>query len=405
MTGVKTITACRICYGPLMAMCDLGRTPLADSFVTTGKKEQAFPLRVSVCVHCKLVQMVDEVDRDLLFNNDYGFFTGASPSSLQYFKTYAESVMEEYSTDGLVVEIASNDGTLLKHFVKAGRLVLGIDPAGNTVEKAQKNGVRSITAHFSKAKAEYLLLDHEKASVIMANNVLAHIDDIHDFMQGVTLMLSDTGVFIAEVQYLPHLLFNNAFDHIYHEHRSFFSFSPLQKLFAYHGLKIIDVKRADTQGGSIRVYAVKDIFVKAKEGVLEIINYETRMKLDDLTTYQGFQARIDFTKERLVEILISLKAQGKTIYGFGASAKGNTLLNYCGIGTQYLDCVVDLTPHKIGKMTPGMHIPIKHPEEVVPPDYYLLLVWNYLPGVLARNKDYLQKGGHIVLPIPSPLII
>ncbi len=398
-------TNCRICYGPLDPFIDLGKTPLADAFITSSKNEKSYPLRASVCRHCKLVQLAYDVEKSLLFNDDYGFFTSASPSSITYFRRYAKSVMEEYPSEGLHVEIASNDGTLLKHFVDKGKNVLGIDPSGNTTKLANENGVRSVTEHFDNTTAIKISKEYGKASVIIANNVVAHVEDVHGFMEGVYHLLSPSGVFIAEVQYLPHLLFNNAFDHIYHEHRSFFSFEPLQKLLSLHGLKVIDVKMADTQGGSIRIYAVKDIFTKVTSRVLDLMNYETRMKLDDIDTYKGFQPRIDYTKEKLITMLAQLKAEGKTVYGFGASAKGNTLLNYCGIDTTLLDCIVDLTPYKIGKLSPGTHIPVKHPDEVKPPDYYLVLVWNYLPGILERNKEFLDLGGHFIIPIPTPFIL
>jgi SAM-dependent methyltransferase len=388
-------------------MVSLGETPLADAFVANSDADEPrFPLRVRVCEDCKLVQMIDEVDKKLLFNDDYGFFTGASPSSIKYFKEYAESVMSEYPEEckGLVLEIASNDGTLLKHFVDAGCEVLGVDPAANTVAVANANAIRSLPLHFDLNVAESLNRDYGRAKVIMANNVVAHIDTIHDFMEGVSKMLSHDGVFIAEVQYLPHLLFNNAFDHIYHEHRSFFSLSPLQRLFAMHGLHIVDVKKADTQGGSIRVYARRHSETPS-QALMSLSVYEQLLQLDSLDTYMGMQQRVNFIREELLIKLQSLKEQGKKIYGFGASAKGNTLLNYCGIGPDLLDCIVDLTPHKIGKYTPGTHIPVKHPDEVEKPDYYLILVWNYLPGILERNMDFLIQGGHLIVPIPGIVTI
>lgn len=405
MRGYKTRTSCKSCYSPLISILDLGSTPLADAFVTTPNPEQAFPLRIGVCANCKLVQMLDDVDKELLFNNDYAFFTGGSPSSLAYFQRYAEEVMQNFPNDGLHVEIAGNDGTLLKHFVEAGKRTLNIDPAGNTVEKAIAAGVPSLVAHFSKDVAEEVVTDHGKANIIMANNVVAHVDDLHDFLDGVSLLLNDDGVFIAEVQYFPHLLFNNAFDHIYHEHRSFFSLAPLLETLAMHSLTVTDVQQESAQGGSIRVFARKNAFSPVHDSVYTLLNYETRLKLDDLTTYQGFQPRVDYTKEELLNMLDKLKSQGKTVYGFGASAKGNTLLNYCGITTEQLPYIVDLTEYKIGKLTPGTHIPVVHPDSVPMPDYYLLLVWNYLPGVLARNQEYLRNGGHFIVPIPTPIVI
>lgn len=408
---------CRICSNARQTVelthqiLSLGSTPLADRFVTDPKEvESIFPLNVYICDRCKLVQLVDIVDNDLLFGDDYAFYTGASPSSIAYFAAYAEEMMTRFPEQSrCVLEIASNDGTLLKHFQRGDATVLGVDPAQNVVDEANRNGVPTIAEPFSFQTSREIKAKHDQFGLILANNVLAHVDNLYDFIAGVENVLSDEGICVFEVQYLPKLLFQTAFDHVYHEHRSFFSFAPLVTLFELWKLQIFDVKLADTQGGSIRVYVQRQNREHSEEVTQNVANlqsYEHRLKINELDTYKGFQARVDYSCQELVRILSDLKAQGKTVYGFGASAKGNTLLNYCGIGSDLLECVVDLTPYKIGKYTPGSHIPVKSPDQLnKQPDYYLLLVWNYLPGILEREKAFRDAGGKFIVPIPTPLII
>lgn len=395
---------------PLRDLLSLGATPLADRFLThPNDPEERYPLDVRFCAQCGLVQLVDIVEDEVLFGPEYAFYTGASPSSLAYFKAYAEWVLTTYpeESNGLIVEIASNDGTLLRHFQALGRSVLGIEPTANTAQIAIDQCITTLVRPFSFNLAYQEMKALPKASLILANNVLAHVDDLHDFVAGIKHLLADDGVAIVEVQYLPHLLFKNAFDHVYHEHRSFFSFGTLQGLFAAHGLTVVDVQEADTQGGSIRVtllHSGDDLFQSA--AVTALLAYEDRLGLTNgLDAYQGAQARVQYVKEELVSLLVSLKAQGKTIYGYGASAKGNTLLNTCGIGTDLLDCIVDTTPFKIGKYAPGSHLPVVAPGSRPEPDYYLLLVWNYLAGVLEREQPYRDAGGKFIVPIPAPIIV
>jgi len=406
-------TTCRLCSNAkdehLLTdrILSLHISPLADRFPTDpNARETFFPLDVFICRNCKLVQLVDIVDDKDLFGTDYAFYTGASPSSIRYFDDYAREMLTRFPDQAkFTVEIASNDGTLLKHFQAARKSVLGIDPAVNVVEEAMRNGVPTDMSAFSYETARQTVKAQGNAGLILANNVLAHVDNLHDFMAGVEHLLAPDGVFVFEVQYLPHLLFKNAFDHVYHEHRSYFSFLPLIKLLDQFGLRAFDVKEADTQGGSIRVYVDRGQR-PVSMNVVQLIASEHSLGLTKMETYQGFQERVDEIKTKLVALLKRLKAEGKTIYGFGASAKGNTLLNYCGIGPDLLDCVVDLTPYKIGKYTPGTHIPVKSPDQIdKQPDYYLVLVWNYLEGILDREQAFRKAGGKFIVPIPSPIVI
>lgn len=407
-------TVCRICEGEwgqdnpiLHPFADLGHHPLADRFPQTAdEQEPHFPLRVAVCDRCKLVQHTDIVDDTLLFGSDYAFFTGASPSSIAYFEQYARDLIERYPDKlDYVVEIAGNDGTLLKHFTKHATRVLNVEPALPPAEVSTQLGIPTLHKLFSLDTGMRLGHD-QRATLVVANNVLAHTDTLLDFLGGVGSLLSDDGVFVAEVQYLPHLLFNTAFDHLYHEHRSFFSLHALRKACWRVNLEIVDVQEADTQGGSIRIHVRKKIsYPTPLPSVDAMLERERSLGLLDLRTYQSFQARVNYTCQKLRDMLERLKAQGATIQGFGASAKGNTLLNTVGIGPDLLDCIVDLTPYKVGTYAPGSKIPVRHPDEVERPDYYLLLVWNYLTGVLEREKAFREAGGHFIVPVPTPVII
>lgn len=394
---------CRICHSKnLLPFANLGCTPLADKFITVAEieEEKSYPLEVVVCEECRLVQLNHDVDDDELFGSDYAFFTSASPSSIKYFEDYAKDMMTRYpnQSKGFVVEIASNDGTLLQHFKKKGARVLGIDPALPAAKMAEDNGIPTITKFFNRELADEPLI--RNADLVLANNVIAHVTDLNDVFEGISEILSEDGVFVFEAQYFFNLLFNSEWDHVYHEHRSFFSLTPLNILAIRNNLRIIDVVMTEGQGGSIRVSVVKKESLRAStSNVRALLSDEERFGVNDNNLYSGFQYKTNFIKSQLPLILKTIKSIGKTVYGYGASAKSCTLLNYCGIGPDLLPCIVDKTPYKIGKLAPGTHIPVVSdvPKE---PDYYLLLVWNYLPGVLKREEKFTKDGGHFILPIP-----
>jgi len=401
---------CRICENELTPILALGHTPLADRFVEDPKIiEPTAPLNVSYCAQCHLVQLVDIVFDEVLFSSDYAFYTGASPSSLPYFKKYADITLEYYpeQSKGLIVEVASNDGTLLKHFKNKGLRVLGVDPTSNTAQVAIDNGIETLVKSFGNTVAEEIVEEFGKASMVIGNNVLAHVDDLHDFVNGVAKLLAEDGVAMFEVQYFPHLIFNTAYDHVYHEHRSFFSLTPLQTLFSMHKMRITDVWEADTQGGSIRIFVTHESQHKPIHyRVARLLDMETKLGITSPNLYKSMQNYVDYNRTKLVTMLLDLKKDRNIIYGYGASAKGNTLLNYCRIGEDILDVIVDKTPYKIGKYSPGMHIPVVGDDHDLPrPDYYLVLVWNYLPGIFEREKEFRDKGGKFIVPIPSPVIL
>ena len=385
--------------------------PLADLFVSDLKaKEYKFPLNVKVCPKCFLVQLIDVVNPKFLFGQNYAFYTGASPSSINYFKEYAQDVVKNFPNESkkLIVEIASNDGTLLKQFIKKGHKVLGIDPAKNVASEANANGIPTIVKFFNKNCALDITYKEGRAGIIIANNVIAHVDDLYDFMSGVKQLLHANGIFIFECQYFPYLLFNNQFDNIYHEHYSFFSLYPLIKLLKKFNLEIFDVDEHDTQGGSIRVFVAHKGKRRIKTRIKNFLKNEIEMGITRMDTYLGFQARVDYIRIKLIRILKKLKKENKKIAGYGASAKSSTLLNYCGIGDNYLDYIVDKTPYKYGLYSPGMHIRVISSEEESKkqekPDYYLMLIWNYAEKIIEREKKFIKNGGRFIIPIPTPYI-
>jgi SAM-dependent methyltransferase len=412
---VRKKTTCRICgSSDLVQFLSLGETPLADAFVereNLDKPEAKYPLNVAVCKVCNWVGLTDIVNADLLFGDKYAFYTSGSPQAVIHFRKYAHEVMELFPelAKKLTVDIASNDGVLLRPLKEMGAKVLGVDPAKNVVSLARAAGIETIKDFFGKRCAANILKKYGKAGVVLANNVLAHVDDVHDFIKGVRLLLDPQGVFIFEVQYFPNLLFKNQFDNVYHEHHSFFSLRPLIRLLEVNDMKIFDVKEVDTQGGSIRVYAEhKNGLRKAQPIIKKMVRAELAMGLRKIETYKGLQERAYHVKKELLRILTGLKRKGKKIVGYGAPAKGNTLLNFCGIGPEHLDYIIDKTYFKHGKFTPGMHIPVFPVEKIQedgPPDYYLLLVWNYAPGILKQEEEFRKKGGKFIIPIPTPRIV
>lgn len=406
----KIRNSCRICgHANLINFISLGKTPLADLFVKNPNQfEHQFPLDVKVCPKCFLVQLVDDVNSELLFGDNYAFYTGGSPSSLKYFNDYAKSVMERFPKEcsNFIVEIASNDGTFLKPFAKNGYTVLGIDPAKNVAKEANQNNIPTIVDFFNSKSALNIVNKNGHAGIIIANNVIAHVEDLFDFFQGVKTLLDKNGVFIFECQYFPYLLFNNQFDNVYHEHRSYFSLTPLMNVLEKSDLEAFDVEEHNTQGGSIRVFATHKGKRAIKKRLIKALTDEKQMEITNLDTYLGFQARVNYIKIKLNQMLTELKTKNKKIAGYGASAKSNTLLNYCGIGTNLLDYIVDKTPYKYGLYSPGMHVPVISPEEEMKkfgkPDYYLLLVWNYADKIIEKEKDFIKNDGQFIIPIPTP---
>lgn len=404
MKSSYTKTACSICEKPIANILDLGSTPLADHFVNSpDDHEEIFPLIMQFCPDCGLAQLSEIVDDKILFKNDYAFFTGGSPSAVKHFEQYASSMIRQFPQQvaGFTVEIASNDGTFLKSLNEQGaNKVLGIDPADSVQSRAKHNGISTVHGFFNTKNAQHIVISYGKADLIVANNVLAHVDDLKDFANGIDTLLSDDGVFVCEFQYFPELVMKNLFDNVYHEHRYYLSINPVQKLFKEFGLEVFKVEDVDTQGGSVRVYIGRNNR-KIDDSVI------TRLLLESMMAeYVGsIQERADSVKRVLRPLIEKLVAQGKTIYAYGASAKGNTLLNFCNITPDLVPFIVDKTPYKFGKYSPGMNLRVLDDQTAGNPDYYLLLVHNYYQSVLARETVFIESGGKFIIPVPSIQII
>jgi SAM-dependent methyltransferase len=402
---------CRICGSTkLDKFLSLGPTPLANNFLKAdqlNKEELYYPLDVYFCNKCDLIQLLDIVPPEVMFK-DYAYITGASKPMELHFASLAKDIVNNFkiNKDSLVVDIGSNDGTLLQYFSKMGLRILGIEPASNIAQIARKRGIATINKFFSKDCAIKIYKKYGFADIIFATNVFAHVDNLENILYGIDYLLSKEGVFVIEVPYLINLLDNIEFDTIYHEHLSYFSIYPLVYLFRKFGMKIVDIKQISIHGGSVRIF-VKRSTKKQSQNVSKFLLIEQNAEIDSLKTYTKFAKKVALVKERLVKLLKTLKNEKTRITGYGAAAKGNTLLNYCKIGPDILDYISDTTPYKQGRCTPGMHIPIFSEEKFhrEPPNYVLLLAWNYADEILQKEQKYRQKGGKFILPLPIPKII
>jgi len=401
---------CRLCENPLQHIfVDLGVSPLANSYLKEeqlNKMEPFYPLRAYVCTQCYLVQVpVFQSSEDIF--GDYAYFSSFSDSWLQHAKTYAESVINRFGFDvsSRVIEIASNDGYLLQYFVKRGIPVLGIEPAKNVARTAQAAGIKTLVEFFGYQTAVALAKENCYADLLIGNNVLAHVPDLNDFVSGMKLILKPHGVITMEFPHLMRLIAENQFDTIYHEHFSYFSFMTVNLLFAQHGLSIFDVEELATHGGSLRIYArhAEDKSKDISEHVAALLRLEEEQGFKKLDLYLSFNQKVKSTKRSILDFVNQSKNAGKTLVGYGAPAKGNTLLNYCGIRKDYLDYTVDRSPHKQGHYLPGTHIPVYHPDKIkeTRPDYVVILPWN-LKDEIMNQMEYIRGwGGKFVTFIPE----
>ena len=407
--------SCRFCGTGLQnSFVDLGMSPLCQTHIERHQlnhMEPFYPLHAWVCHKCFLVQLEEYVAPQNIFSADYAYFSSYSDSWVEHARRYAEMMRSRFAlgANSLVMEIASNDGYLLQHFVAAGVPVLGIEPAANCARAAQERGVRSEVCFHGTANAERIVAKYGQADVVLGNNVLAHVPDLNDFVAGMKRLLKPRGVITMEFPHLLRLMEQNQFDTIYHEHFSFFSFFTVSQVFAAHQLTLFDVEELSTHGGSIRIFArhADDVSKPVSERARELRQRELQLGFDRLETYRNFGEQVKSTKRKLLSFLIALKQQGKRIAGYGAPGKGNTLLNYCAIGKDFLDYTVDRSPHKQGKYTPGMHIPILAPDEILKtkPDYVLILPWNLKDEIAAQMGFIREWGGQFIVPIPEPRIL
>ncbi len=409
MQGYIHKTTCRVCEGiDLVKVLDLGSTPPANAYLKKEdlvKPEKSFPLALYYCRTCSLAQLLDVVDPEILFKN-YHFLTGASAPSVEHFRKYADEVIKPLisSKDDLVIDIGGNDGVLLS-FIKDYARVLNVDPADNLAPISEEKGVPFYPAFFTSRVADDILATYGQAKVVVANNVFAHTDPIRDVFKGVAKLINGDGVFIFEVHWQKHLLEEGAFDQIYHEHLCFHSLHALKHLVESAGMRIFDVEIVPTQGKSLRVFASKNGVPTVN--VASVLAEEKASGLTDAKTHIAFAQTVEANKKKLITLLRELKAAGKKIVGYGAPAKGNTLLNYYGIGPDILDYLIDTTVLKQGLYSPGMHIPIVSPEKLRTdtPSYILLLAWNFKDAILEKEKKLREKGIKFIITVPHVEII
>ena len=406
--------SCRFCSAPLKTtFVDLGMSPLCQTHIAPDQlpeMEPFFPLHAYVCDSCFLVQLQEFVAPDEIFT-EYAYFSSYSPSWVEHARRYVDQVSERFrlGVHSRVMEIASNDGYLLQHFVARGVPVLGIEPAANVAQVAIEKGIPTTACFFGTATAEAIAREHGLPDLLLGNHVLAHVPDLNDFVGGLKRLLAQGGVITMEFPHLARLMAENQFDTIYHEHFSYFSFVVAERVFAQHGLMIFDVEELPTHGGSLRIYArhAENAALSVGDRVAALRQREIDDGFLRAERYLGFGLRVEQTKRALLSFLIDARNRGKRIVGYGAPGKGNTLLNYCGVRTDLLEFTVDANPYKQGKYTPGTRIPIRAPEAIrqARPDYVLILPWN-LQDEIRQQAGYIREwGGHFVVPIPTVQVL
>jgi len=406
---------CRHCKAPLVVVfADLGATPISNDYLAAEKvngPEPYYPLRVLVCSDCHLVQLQDFVTSTDLFRDDYAYFSSFSTTWLEHAKRYASEMTERFglNSSSMVVEIASNDGYLLQFFKENKIGVTGIEPCRSVAEAARNDkDIPTEIMFFGEETAKKLKMQGKAADLMPANNVLAHVPNINDFVAGFRELLKPDGVATFEFPHLLNLIEKNQFDTIYHEHFSYLSLLAVERIIGRQGLRVFDVEQLHTHGGSLRVFVCHDNAKwETQPGLDEVRKLEKDAGLDKDGTYAAYAEQVRETKRVLLTLLIDLKRQGKTIVGYGAPAKGNTLLNYCGIGTDMLEFTVDRSPHKQGMFLPGTRLPIKPPEaiEEFKPDYVLILPWNLKDEIMAQMAHIKDWGGRFIVPIPKAEIV
>ena len=404
------MAGCLFCSAPLrQTFVDLGMSPLCESYLPAealNQVERFYPLHAYVCERCFLVQVEQYVSPEAIFT-EYAYFSSFSDSWLAHAKAYVDMIASRLGLSGTsrVIELGSNDGYLLQYFVARGMPVLGVEPARNVAEAAVARGVPTHVAMFGRQTARELQAQGLQADLLIGNNVLAQVPDVNDFVAGMKLLLKPGGVITMEFPHLMRLMQENQFDTIYHEHFSYFSFLTAERIFAAHGLRLFDVQELRTHGGSLRIYAghAEESGTPESEDVTRLRAREASAGLNRLETYAAFTEQVHETKRRLLEFLINVKRAGKHIAGYGAPGKGNTLLNYCGIRTDFLDYTVDRNPYKHGRFLPGTHIPIHAPEKIrqTRPDYVLILPWNLKDEIMEQVSYIREWAGQFVVPIPD----
>lgn len=408
----KSIT-CRICGNKdLKQFLSLGTTPLANSFLKKeelDEKEEKYPLNLVFCDKCKLVTLSHVVDAEKMFSN-YVYVTSTTKTFRDHFTKMGMDLAEEFGLDdgSLAVDIGSNDGVLLSGFKSKGVKVVGVEPAANIAKIAELNGVPTINDFFGSSSVLKIVGKHGKADVVTATNVFAHINDIKTVLKNVKYLLKEDGVFVIEIQYFMDTIKTMNFDNVYHEHLSYFTLTSLKNLFEMNGMNIFKVEHVDTHGGSLRVFIQKNGgFREPDSSVKEFLVNEEKMGVDDFKMYESFGKKVYDAKEVLVNHIKTMTRQGKKIAAYGAPAKGNTLLNFCGIGNDAISYVVEDNPLKVGLYTPGTRIPVVSSEALdkEKPDVVLILAWNFAKEIMEKNKKHKERGVQFIVPLPEPRIV
>jgi len=407
-------STCRNCGNSLTyTFADLGASPLCNELVQPekiNKGQQTYPLHAYVCEECFLVQIGTGISPQEIYA-DYTYFSSYSDSWLDHSKQYVQEMTSNFNInpDCFVMEIASNDGYLLQYFKDKNIPILGIEPSGTVAKAAKEKGIPTEEVFFGKQTAEEIKSEYRSADLILGNNVLAHVPGIHDFMDGLEVVLSEDGIMTFEFPHLMQLVENNQFDTIYHEHFFYYSLHAVKTLFKKHGFKIFDVHQLPTHGGSIRIFITRaaNKNYEINRRVTELLSEERMKGYLDVEFYTKFGERIKQTKRALLSLLTELKNKGKSIAGYGAPGKGNTLLNYCGIGTDFIDYTVDRSPHKQGHYLPGSLMPVHRPDKIreTKPDYILILPWNLKDEIMTQMDDVQEWGAKFIVPIPQPKVI
>lgn len=400
---------CRACKGKnLEKFLSLGKIPLVNSFLKKDQlksEEPRFPLDVYFCANCGMVQLGEVVPPEIMFK-DYVYVSGTSETMKEHFAEFAEEAVKKIG-EGLVIDIGGNDGTFLKAFKKLGVRTLNVEPADNIAEIARKDGIETVNEFWGSKVAKEIVKKYGKAKIITGTNVFAHVNNLDEFIEAAKTALEDNGALIVEFPYLADMIEKTEFDTIYHEHLSYIAVRPMITLSNRLGMEVVDAIRTDVHGGSIRIYFMKAGRGKVSNRVGELVSLEKKMGLDSFGTYEEFGERVEEIRRELTGLLKRLKSEGKRIAGYGAPAKGNVLMNYMVIGSQFLDYIVDKNQLKQNLFTPGTHLPVYAPEKLKQdkPDYLLILAWNFADEIMKQQSDFKENGGKFIIPIPKPRIL